>query len=250
MSNPWQNSKERSTPFTLLTIRWIALHLGRPIARLLLYPITLYFLLFANSQRKASQQYLARALKRKVSWLDSAKHIHAFASTILDRVYLLTGQFEKLEIQFPAENIPLSYSRNGVGCLLLGSHIGSFEVLRSYAVSNYPLPIKILMYEKQAPMMVQVLNALNPDVADTLISLDGSPSGLLKVKEAIDSGTTVGLLGDRILGEGNEKTVICTLLGEPVKMSTAPVLLASALKVPLIVFFGIYLGGKRYKIHF
>jgi predicted LPLAT superfamily acyltransferase len=53
MSNPWQNSKERSTPFTLLTIRWIALHLGRPIARLLLYPITLYFLLFANSQRKA-----------------------------------------------------------------------------------------------------------------------------------------------------------------------------------------------------
>ena len=250
MSNPWQNSKERSTPFTLLTIRWIALHLGRPIARLLLYPITLYFLLFANSQRKASQQYLARALKRKVSWLDSAKHIHAFASTILDRVYLLTGQFEKLEIQFPAENIPLSYSRNGVGCLLLGSHIGSFEVLRSYAVSNYPLPIKILMYEKQAPMMVQVLNTLNPDVADTLISLDGSPSGLLKVKEAIDSGTTVGLLGDRILGEGNEKTVICTLLGEPVKMSTAPVLLASALKVPLIVFFGIYLGGKRYKIHF
>jgi predicted LPLAT superfamily acyltransferase len=99
-------------------------------------------------------------------------------------------------------------------------------------------------------MMVQVLNTLNPDVADTLISLDGSPSGLLKVKEAIDSGTTVGLLGDRILGEGNEKTVICTLLGEPVKMSTAPVLLASALKVPLIVFFGIYLGGKRYKIHF
>jgi predicted LPLAT superfamily acyltransferase len=48
---------------------------------------------------------------------------------------LLTGQFEKLEIQFSAENIPLSYSRNGVGCLLLGSHIGSFEVLRSYAGS-------------------------------------------------------------------------------------------------------------------
>ena len=250
MNNPWQDSKERGTPLTLLTIRWIALRLGRPVARLLLYPITLYFLLFANSQRKASQQYLARVLKRKVTWLDSAKHIHAFASTILDRVYLLTSQFEKLKIQFPAENIPLSYSRNGVGCLLLGSHIGSFEVLRSYAVSNYPLPIKILMYKQQAPMMVEVLNALNPNVADTLISLDGSPSGLLKVKEAIDSGTTVGLLGDRILGKGNEKTVICMLLGEPVKMSTAPVLLASALKVPLIVFFGIYLGGNHYKIHF
>lgn len=250
MSKEWQDSKERSTLNTLKAIRWVALHLGRPAARLLLYPITLYFLIFAKSQRKASQQYLTRVLKRKTNWLDSAKHIHAFASTILDRVYLLTGQFSQLDISFPTENIPLKYSRNGVGCLLLGSHIGSFEVLRSYAVSYYPLPIKILMYEHQAPMMVQVLNALNPDVADTLISLDGSPSGLLKVKEAIDCGTTVGLLGDRVLGEGKEKTVICTLLGEPVKMSTAPVLLASALKVPLIVFFGVYLGGKRYKINF
>lgn len=250
MTKTWQESKERSTPFTLLAIRWIALHLGRSVARSLLYPISLYFLLFAAPQRRASQQYLARVLKRKVTWLDSAKHIHAFASTILDRVYLLTGQFNKLDISFPAERLPLKYSKNGVGCLLLGSHIGSFEVLRSYAVTNYPLPIKILMYEQQAPMIVQVLNALNADVADTLISLDGSPSGLLKVKEAIDSGTSVGLLGDRILGEGNEKTVICTLLGEPVKMSTAPVLLASALKVPLIVFFGIYLGGNRYKIRF
>lgn len=250
MTKEWQKSKERSTPFTLLLIRWIALHLGRPVARSLLYPISLYFLLFAAPQRKASQQYLARVLKRKVTWLDSAKHIHTFAATILDRVYLLTGQFDKLDISFPTVNIPRSYSKSGVGCLLLGSHIGSFEVLRSYAVSNYPLPIKILMYEHQAPMMVQVLNALNADVADTLISLDGSPSGLLKVKEAIENGSTVGLLGDRILGDGNEKTVTCSLLGEPVKMSTAPILLASVLKVPLIVFFGVYLGGNRYKIRF
>ncbi|BCG63861.1 MAG: hypothetical protein methR_P1606 [Methyloprofundus sp.] len=246
----WQDSKERSTPLALEAIRWIALHLGRPAARLLLYPITGYFLLFAKPQRQASLQYLTRVLKRKATWQDSAKHIHAFASTILDRVYLLTGQFAKLDITFPAENIPLTYSKDGIGCLLLGSHIGSFEVLRSYAVSNYPLPIKILMYEDQAPMMVQILNTLNADVADTLITLDGSPSGLLKVKEAIDTGTTVGLLGDRIMGDGKDKTVNCTLLGDPVKMSTAPILIASALKVPLIVFFGVYLGGNRYKIHF
>lgn len=250
MTKHWQNNKERSTPLALKAIRWVALHLGRPVARALLYPITGYYLLFAKPQRQASLQYLTRVLKRPATWFDSAKHIHAFAATILDRVYLLTGQFNKLDIAFPAENIPLTYSKNGTGCLLLGSHIGSFEVLRSYAVSNYPLPIKILMYERQAPMMVQVLNALNADVANTLITLDGSPSGLLKVKEAIDNGTTVGLLGDRIMGEGTEKTVTCTLLGEPVKMSTAPILMASALKVPLIVFFGVYLGGNRYKIHF
>ncbi|MCK5662363.1 MAG: hypothetical protein KAI17_02705, partial [Thiotrichaceae bacterium] len=250
MAKAWQASKERSTPFTLLLIRWIALHLGRPVARSLLYPISLYFLLFAVPQRKASQQYLAKVLKRKVTWLDSARHIHAFASTILDRVYLLTGQFSKLHIIFPDKNMPLKYNKKGVGCLLLGSHIGSFEVLRSYAVENHPLPIKILMYDQQAPMMVQVLNVLNPDAANTLISIDGTPGSLLKVKEATDQGISVGLLGDRVMGKDNEKTVTCTLLGDPVQMSAGPVLIAAALKIPIIIFFAVYLGGNRYKVSF
>ncbi|NOQ14576.1 MAG: lipid A biosynthesis acyltransferase [Methyloprofundus sp.] len=250
MSKQWQNFDERSNTSTLLLIRWIALHLGRPVARSFLYPISLYFFLFATPQRKASQQYLAKVLKRKVTWLDSLKHIHAFASTILDRVYLLTGQFSKLHIIFPDKNMPLKYNKKGIGCLLLGSHIGSFEILRSYGLQNHPLPIKILMHELQAPMMVKVLNALNLDAADTLITLDGSPSSLLKVKEATDQGITVGLLGDRLMGTANEKTVTCSLLGEPVQMSSAPVLIAAALDIPIIVFFGVYLGGNRYKVSF
>ena len=250
MNKGWQDLEERSTPYTLLLIRWIALHLGRPVARSFLYPISLYFFLFAAPQRKASQQYLARVLKRKVTWLDSVKHIHTFASTILDRVYLLTGQFSKLHIIFPYKNMPLKYNKKGVGCLLLGSHIGSFEILRSYGIQNHPLPIKILMYDQHAPMMVQLLDVLNPDAADTLISIDGSPGSLLKVKEATDQGITVGLLGDRMMGKDNEKSVTCTLLGEPVQMPTGPVLIAAALKIPIIVFFGIYLGGNRYKVSF
>ncbi len=250
MSKDWQDSKEFSSLFILKTIRWIALYLGRPIARSLLYPITVYYFIFAHSQRKASHDYLTRVFKRPATPLETAKHIHTFASTILDRVYLLTGQFNQLDITFPKVNIPREYSTEGRGCLLLGSHIGSFEVLRSYAVSHYPLPIKILMNEQQAPMMVQILNALNAKVADTLISLDGSPSGLLKVKEAIDNGITVGLLGDRLLGKNTDKTVTGRLLGQPVTLPTAPLLMAATLKVPVIVFFGLYLGGNRYKIQF
>lgn len=250
MNTQWQAHRERSTPLAVKTIIWIALHLGRSVARLILYPIAGYFLLFAPKQRRASLNYLKRVLNRKPTWLDAARHIHCFSATILDRVYLITGQFEKLAISFPAENMPLKYSRDGVGCLLLGSHVGSFEVLRSYAVKKCPLPIKILMYEGQTPMIIKIFHALNPDVANTLIPLDGNPNSLLKVKEAIDSGCAVGLLGDRVMAEGQEKTVRCKLLGEEVALPSAPILIAASLKVPLIVFFGIYHGGNRYQIHF
>ncbi|MGH8550188.1 MAG: hypothetical protein ACRERU_16615 [Methylococcales bacterium] len=245
----WQNQQERSTPLALKSIRWIALNLGRPAARLLLYPITLYFLLFAPGQRKASLRYLKRVLNREPTWLDVARHIFCFASTILDRVYLMTGQFQRLDIRFPDDNIPLRYSRQGTGSILLGSHVGSYEVLRSYAVKKCPLPVKILMYEQHNPMIVEVLNALNPALSELMIPLN-SVDSMLKVKEAVEQGFAVGLLGDRIMENKARKKVRCTLLGGEVDLPSAPIVIAASLKIPVIVFFGIYRGGNRYELHF
>lgn len=249
MTKSWHSQRERSNPRTLQLIKWIALNLGRPVARLLLYPITFYFLIFASEQRQASLLYLKRVLNRKPNYLDVAKHIHCFASTILDRVYLLTGQFDKLDILFPEENMPLKFSQQGKGCILLGSHIGSFEVLRSYGVRKCPLPIKILMYEGHNPMIVKVLYALNSNISEMVIPL-GAPDSLLQVKDAVDAGSAVGMLGDRIMEMDSTKTGHCTLLGKEIELPVAPILIAASLKVPLIAFFGIYLGGNRYQIHF
>ena len=249
MTQSWQGHKEHSTPVALKSIRWIALNLGRSAARLLLYPITLYYLVFATAQRRSSKRYLARVLQRKPTMLDVARHIHCFASTILDRVYLMTGQFEKLDITFPPENLPLKYSQRGTGCILLGSHLGSFEVLRSYAIKKCPLPIKILMYEGQNPMIVKILNALNPNLSEMIIPI-GAPDSLLQVKDAVDAGCAVGMLGDRVMEEKKEKTVTCKLLGGEVTLPVAPILIAASLNVPIIVFFGIFKGGNRYQLHF
>ena len=57
MSQVWNRQVERSNPFLLRLIRWIALHLGRPAARVILYPITLYFLLFAPVARRGSRDF-------------------------------------------------------------------------------------------------------------------------------------------------------------------------------------------------
>lgn len=250
MTQSWQDHKEYSTPLALKSIRWIALNLGRPTARLLLYPITFYYLVFASSQRRSSKRYLARILQRQATHFEVSKHFHYFASTILDRVYLITGQFEKLDITFPPKNLPLIYSQQGTGCILLGSHLGSFEVLRSYAIKKKcPVPIKILMYQGQSPMLVKILNLLNPHLSDMIIPI-GAPDSLLQVKDAIDAGNAVGILGDRIMNEKKEKTVECKLLGDTVALPTAPILIANSLNVPVILFFGIYKGGNRYQLHF
>src|SRR5947209_4080211 len=41
----WTELPERGAPISSRITGWIAVHIGRPIARLLLYPITIYFVL-------------------------------------------------------------------------------------------------------------------------------------------------------------------------------------------------------------
>jgi len=51
----WVSVPERGTPASLGVIAWIAERVGRPLARLLLFPIIVYFLITVSSTGSASQ---------------------------------------------------------------------------------------------------------------------------------------------------------------------------------------------------
>ena len=86
MSLAWRQQQERGSPTAIRLMAWIAQSLGRPIARGLLHPICLYFLLASASARRAIGQYRERLFGRPVTWRDLYRHYLAFAATILDRV--------------------------------------------------------------------------------------------------------------------------------------------------------------------
>jgi len=50
----WAELPERGTPAMLRLINWIAVRIGRWAARLLLYPITLYFLIMSPGEYRVS----------------------------------------------------------------------------------------------------------------------------------------------------------------------------------------------------
>jgi predicted LPLAT superfamily acyltransferase len=230
----------------LRLIRWIATHLGRGPARSLLYPITLYFLLTAGPQRRASREFLTLALNRPATLRDMARHIHTFASTILDRVFLMTNRFDCFDLQINKHSLIIERMARQRGCVLVGSHLGSFEALRLIAQAKQKLPIKILMYPEHNQMLLRILTELNPDIQESIIPL-GKPDTLIRAREAVQQGAIVSLLGDRIADSG--KIVSCQFMGKPTAFSQGPILLASLLKVPVFLFFGLYLGGNRYEIH-
>jgi predicted LPLAT superfamily acyltransferase len=243
----WAELPERGAPILLRITGWIAIHVGRRVARLLLYPITLYFVLTGRAARKASYDFLHRVRGRRAHWWHVFRHFFSFAATILDRIYLLKGQFQHFDVCVHQPEVLHGQIETGQGCILLGSHLGSFEVLRAIGVTQQEFRLKVLMDIEHNEKITAFLDALNRRIASTVIEPD-RPDTLLKVKESLDQGFLIGILGDRPTSDG--KTARCDFLGAPTTFPTGPFILAAIMHCPIILFFGIYHGGNRYDIYF
>lgn len=246
MSRDWMKQRERGSGTLIRLIVWIALRLGRPVARGLLYPIALYFLTFSVTSRRASRDYLARVLDRQPRLTDLFRHYHTFASVILDRVYMLADESSRFRVRIFGRELLAEHLTDGRGCILLGSHLGSFEVLRTQGVIHADVPFKVLMYDANAAKINAVLESINPDIGQMVIPV-GRPDTLLRAKEAVDRGELLGILGDRITSE--DRTVICRFLGGTARLPAGPLYLAGLLRVPVFIAFGLCRGNGEYDIH-
>jgi predicted LPLAT superfamily acyltransferase len=243
----WLAQQERGSRRLMRVIAKIALKVGRPAGRLLLYPICAYFILFSSRARRASRDYLRRVLGRAPLWRDIFRHYHCFASTILDRVFLLSGRFAHFDYEIEDLDALLAAISNGRGCLLVGAHFGSFEVLRVMGQTRAPVRVRILMHEQNAHKLNSVLGALNPAAIHDVITL-GQPHTMLAVRDAIASGEIVGLLADRVVA--GDRMVACDFLGASAPFPEGPFVLAALLRVPVILFSAACRGNGRYHIRF
>jgi predicted LPLAT superfamily acyltransferase len=97
--------------------------------------------------------------------------------------------------------------------------------------------------------MQELLDALNPQLAANIIDagMDG-PSIVLAIKDAAEAGALVALLVDR--AQPGEPTVDVPFFGRAAPFPTSPWMIAAMLKLPVVLAFGLYRGGKRYDLHF
>jgi predicted LPLAT superfamily acyltransferase len=247
MSSGWMHQQERSNQAILKLMVWISLTFGRRLGRVVLYGIAVYFLFFAPTARKASREYLGRALGRWAEWSDGFRHVLSFASTIHDRIYLLNDRFDLFDIEvIGADALHASLARQP-GALLIGAHLGSFEVLRAVGRGRAGLKVAMLMYEENARKINAALEAINPKATEDIIAL-GRMESMLEARDKLDHGYLVGMLADR--GLDGDVAVDCDFLGKMAPFPVGPFRMAAMLQRPVFFMTGLYLGGNRYRIHF
>lgn len=241
----WARREERGSPALIRFMAWVSLALGREPARVLLHLIAAYFLATSAGARRCSREFLARALGRPASLADQYRHFLAFASTIHDRVFFVSGRFEPFDIRVHGTQA-IDSLPEGAGAFLMGAHLGSFEAVRACGRGS-GRRVVMAMIEENARKLGAVLSALDPRAAEDIVAL-GRLDSMLKLRALLDGGALVGVLADRT--PGPEPALALPFLGSPAAFPTGPMRMAAILRARVIFMTGLYRGGNRYDIHF
>jgi len=240
----WTEKSERGSAWLIHLVVWLAHRAGRRACRGLLYPISFYFLLADPTARRSSAEFFEAVHGRKARWQDVFAHIYSFAATLLDRVYMVSGNLGNFEVTVKGLDLVDNALQSGKGCVLLGSHLGSFDLMMLVGGAKDGRVVNVMMRIDPRSRVRRIAGI--DDNAFNLIPL-GRPDSYLRAHEALASGGVVAVLADRVDGGAN---LPVRFMDRMTCMPIAPHILAARSSAPVLMFFGLYEGRNRYRIEF
>ncbi|MFK7895789.1 MAG: lipid A biosynthesis acyltransferase [Myxococcota bacterium] len=243
----WLSQRERGTVAALrLATIWATL-LGRRLSRPMVHLIALYYALFDKEVKRVSRAWFTRLTGEAPTFSRVYRHILTFVQVTLDRLYFTSGRVAPFAITRTGNQHLLAQARSGQGAILLGAHVGSFEAMRASG-GDERMPISIVGTWENAKMINALLSSFDPEMPAQVVHTGGDPVSLaLTLRERIAEGHLLAMMADRV--GPNEKTVEVDFFGEKASFAAGPFLLASVLKCPVFIVFGIYTEPNRYDLY-
>ncbi len=257
MSEPsaWARRVERGTIQALRFARFLHRALGRRARRLVLWPIAAYFFVSSSDERRASREWLAAvwnapggrvALRERPGRIAILRHMHAFAVNIFDRMVMWAGEVDRFAIDHRGGEALLALAREGRGAILLGAHLGSFDMLRLIS-RQYGLRLNVLMYTDRSELVTSFFASLGGGSLVRVIHLDpSSVQSAFEIKACLERGEFVGILADRVHPGGRERPVETLFVGQRAAFPLSPFLLGVVLGAPMFLSLCTSTGDARY----
>lgn len=178
---------------------------------------------------------------------DAYRHILTFAVSLYDRVIAWSGGFAEFEFDHRGSEHLFDYAGTGRGGILLGAHLGSFDMPRILA-GQYGVPLNVLMYTDHAERITAFFKRIAPESALRVLPIDPSSAGTaFLIKSCIDRGEFVAILADRVPPGSREEIAVVDFLGRPARFPLGPFLLACTLGCPLMTSMCVRTGDNCYE---
>ncbi len=242
----WAGVAEVGSTLGMRVTLFVALRMGRRAARALVRGIVFYFVVFHRRVRRVSRDYLAR-VGEETSFGAVYRHVLRFAEVALDRVFFLAGRTEGIAFSTNGQEHLERLSRERRGAILLGAHLGSFEAMNARS-DDEALALNVLVDFRTTQRINALLAALGGHRRVRAIPIDASSmSFVLALRDAIERGELVAILGDRV--RPGERSAEVSFLGGSARLPLGPYLLAAMLGCPVYLTFGLYRAPDRYELH-
>jgi predicted LPLAT superfamily acyltransferase len=246
---------ERGSLAGLRLMAWLYQLFGRRASLALLYPIAAYFVLREGS-RSASHRYLARVwvhpegkkhLSGRPGFFAPFWHYHEFAVQIFDRMVLWGGGLSQLRLDHCGSEHLFALQRERRGALLLGAHLGSYDMPRQLA-GEHGLLLNAVMFTAHAERINRFFEQLDPGSSVRVLSLEpGSLRPAFDIKACLDRGELVGILADRVPAGSGETPARLDFLGREMAVPLSPFRLACMLGCPVLLSLCLRKGDAHYE---
>lgn len=238
----WATMKERGSVVGMRFFVQSHRCLGPQVTAWLLHVVVAYYFITSPKSRSASRQFLQRVFNRngapEPSWYDSYCHMHAFAESAMDKFSAWDSNPIWRERVFENQSDLDALIESRRGALLIGSHLGNLEVMRALALHKHNLTIHAVVNTTHAQRFQEIMQSTGEHFKQNQFEVDAiDPGTAIVLKEKIDQGEWVAIVGDRTPTGASGRVVAANFLGEQALFAQGPILLASLLECPVYLFF-------------
>ncbi len=255
----WSGLQERGASWGLNAMIWIYKRLGPRIFKWLLSPVIGYFFLVAGTPRRESQKYLKKVhaagsvhpgMAKSPTLISTFYHFRTFGEAAFDRIASWFGDIKRADIDFDNDREFIALAQSGTGGVIIGSHLGNIELCRALADDIDTVKMNILVFTEHAVKFNAMLEKINSRVNHRLIHVSRiGPDTAIMLKEKIDQGELIVILGDRTAVNSKGRLNYINFLGEDAPFSQGPFILTSLLECPVYLLFCLK-EGQRYRVYF
>ena len=243
----WSKRQEQGTILGIKLMLAVYSVLGRKVFNQILKAVIGYYYLTGKEAKQASQLYLNQLKKyaqdnslHLPAKLDSYHHLLSFGHTMLDKLAAWKGDFSANNLTIHGQEHFQSMVEQQQGVVLLGSHLGNIELCRALGRRHADVKINALVFTEHAERFNRVMKAVNPNSELNLIQVSSmGPDTAILLQQKIEQGEWVVIVGDRTSTSKESRSVWANFLGQAAPFPQGPFMLASVLKAPVYLLFGL-----------
>ena len=228
--------------------RLVATYTNLRIAYMVCFGVAVYFFVKDHRARRTTMRYWQRLEPQATRWRwwwQTLRHFCSFARILGDRM-LYVQRHDAFQWHSHRNDRMLAAMRHPQGCVLLGAHVGNWELSQRFLDAHRPGTVNVVMLDGEDPRVrAQLARAASGDRPFNIIDLRDPLGAGLSISAALRRGETCAMLGDRTAGK-DLNTVRVPFLGGMADFPVGPFVAAATSGALIVPTFCLKIGWNRY----